>query len=430
VFLFLPLGTTRPRWREPYVTYALIGLNVFVYFIEIAYPDALPAGLVPSHPTFAGLFAAAFMHASLLHLAGNMLFLWLFATLTEDVFGHWMLLGFYLAGHLGASLLHAAASALVPGESDVPLIGASGAIAGIMGLSAVCFFRTRVRVWYFYWLLVYWRMDVAEIAAPVFLGLWVGWEFLQGALFTWLKAPSDSAHWAHVGGFAVGVVGALALGLRHRVVKTDLAERHQTSATRFEAYSQMTELEGIVKATPDDPEAWYALARARVLAGRPDNAAAAYERALEIFLRQRRDADAVRAYEGVRDHGGLDLIPRHLHFPLACALAGSQNREDALRFFVEIIEAGPKGPQTETALLRAGDIAAALPGRSWQARQIYQKLLEDYPYGPWRHIALDRLKHLQQAPAAGPIPTDTSPSPGASPGLRPLGSADDSEAPT
>jgi len=429
VFLFLPLGTTRPRWREPYLTYALIGLSVFVYLLEVAYPDALPAGFIPSHPTLAGFVASAFMHASLVHLAGNMLFLWLFATLTEDVFGHWMLLGFFVAGHLGASLLHAATSVLVPGESDFPLIGASGAIAGIMGLSAVCFFRTRVRVWYFYWFLLSWRMDVAELAAPLFLGLWIGWEFFQGALFTWLQAPSDSAHWAHVGGFAVGLSGALILGLRHRVVKADFAVGHHTSSTPSEAFSQMTELDGIVDANPNDPDAWYGLARARLLADRPEKAAEAYLRALELLLKARREADAVRAYEGLKDHGGLDSLPPHLSFPLACALGESEHREDALRFFVEVAEAGPKGPQTETALLRAGDIAMALPGRSWQARDLYRKLLDDYPYGPWRHIALDRLKRLEREAPSAPSPFGTVDSPNTSAGLRRLGAADDSEAP-
>ena len=95
VFLFVPLGTTRPRWRTPYVTYGLIVANVLVFWLQITSRDALPPGFIPARPGLFSWFASMFMHGDVFHLGGNMLFLWLFATLTEDVFGPWLLLAVY-----------------------------------------------------------------------------------------------------------------------------------------------------------------------------------------------------------------------------------------------------------------------------------------------------------------------------------------------
>ncbi|MCJ7821778.1 MAG: rhomboid family intramembrane serine protease, partial [Armatimonadetes bacterium] len=172
MFFFLPLGTTRPRWRTPYLTSGLIAACVLVYLVQMGSEDPLGAAFNPAHPSVTGLIASMFMHASLIHLAGNMLFLWLFATLAEDVFGPWLLLGCYLASHIGAILLDMLVTGLSsPGALDTPIVGASGAIAGIMGLSAVCFLRTRVRVWYLvWWGFAFPRTGVMELGAPVFVG--------------------------------------------------------------------------------------------------------------------------------------------------------------------------------------------------------------------------------------------------------------------
>jgi len=410
VFLFVPLGTTRPRWRRPYITYGLMAANILVFGLQIGSPDSLPLGFIPAHPGLSSWFLSIFMHAGVVHLLGNMLFLWLFATLTEDVFGAWLLLAFYFASDLGATLLYSLVGLIFsPNSLEVPVVGASGAIAGIMGLSAVCFLRTQVRVWYLVGWFLYWRTGVAEIGAPVFVGLWVGWEVIQGLLKTSMEAAYGGgggvAHWAHVGGFAVGMGVALALKLRKRVVHTDLVEGRRPVMGQFEAFAQAGELEQMVERSPEDAEAWYALGRAREGSGRMAKAGEAHARAMELFLRQRRGAEAVEAYKAMREYREMPALPEALAFLLACALAESGHREDAFRLFWEVAKEGPKGPQTETSLVRAGEIAASLPGHAQDARDCYRKLLEDYPYGPWRHIALKRLKDLETS--AGSLLPDT-----------------------
>lgn len=398
MFFFLPLGTTRPRWRRPNATYLLIVANVFVLWLQLLYPDAMPEGYVPGHPRLLAWFASMFMHSGAVHLAGNMLFLWLFASLTEDVFGPRMLLGVYLAANLGATLLNTFMGVLfAPAGLGVPVLGASGAIAGIMGLSSVCFWRTKVRIWYLLWLYLYVKTEVVEIAAPVFLGLWVAWEVVQGVFWTALEhfqmGAGGVAHWAHVGGFAVGVGAALAFNLRQRLVRSDMTEERRPPETSYEAYAYAAELVQVTRTSPEDAEAWYALARANELSHKPHKAGPAYARALELFVRQRKEDQAVRAYRGMKEFADVSAIPAELRFPLACALDERGLKEDAFRLFWESAQEG-QSTHGETALVRAGEIARSLPGMQQQARDCYERLLAQYPYGPWRSLARDRLEQF------------------------------------
>ncbi len=391
----MPLGTTRPRWRVPYATYGLIGVSGVVFCVQMIAPESLPIGFVAAHPSLSGWLASCFMHVDVFHIAGNMLFLWLFGTLTEDIFGPWYLLGVYFLGHLGSTLLHSLViGATASAGLERPLVGASGAIAGVMGLSAICFLRTKVRLWYFIWWYLYFRMDVIEVGAPVFLGLWAGWELVQGLLSSGLGIPVQAAHWGHIGGFAVGMGIALGLRLRGRVVRADVVGGRRPTTSSYEPSRQAAEVEQMAAKSPDDPEVWYALGRARVLTGRGEEAGKAYVRAVELFLMRRDEDGAVRAFDGLKGHGDVDAIPSHMVFSLACALAERDHEEDAFPLFVRAADEGGRTMQAQTSLIRAGNIARKLPGFEGEARECYQRLVQQFPDGPWRHRATAHLRAL------------------------------------
>ncbi|NIM06814.1 MAG: rhomboid family intramembrane serine protease, partial [Armatimonadetes bacterium] len=116
--------------------------------------------------------------------------------------------------------------------------------------------------WYFVFYFVILRTGIAMIGAPVFMGLWAAWAVLQGLVSTYVQAAfgfaPEVAHWAHVGGFAAGLGGALALGLRKKVRRGDLVSGRQPASNSFETLSQVGELEQLVKTSPQDARAWYA----------------------------------------------------------------------------------------------------------------------------------------------------------------------------
>lgn len=211
-----PIRDHNPSGRTPYVVYALMAVNILAYFYysaSYASPRALALfydayAVVPAEISkgngFETLFTSMFIHAGLMHLGGNMLFLWIFGDNLEDEMGHLTFLAFYLASGIGAGLIHVYSA---PG-SWVPTVGASGAIAGVMGGYLLMFPKARVDILLV--LIIYFR--IFTIPAFVMLGLWLVMQFFGG-----LGADPDQggvAYWAHAGGFAVGLVLCLPLWLR------------------------------------------------------------------------------------------------------------------------------------------------------------------------------------------------------------------------
>jgi len=410
MFFFIPVGTTRPRWRVPYVAYSLLAANCLVYVLQVALGDAMPRGFVPAHPSPFTWLAAMFMHGDALHLLGNMLFLWLFGTVTEDVLGPRRFLIFYFAGNMGATALHIIMGGMyTPDALGVPVVGASGAIAGIMGLSAVCFLRMNVRVWYVLGLLLYWRAGAANVPAPLFLGLWFLWELLEGMLLTSVQAQvgfcGGIAHWAHVGGFAIGLGGALALGLRKEVIRTDLVESRRSIEDSYDAYAQSGDLEQFVVQHPEDADAWYALGRARDLTGRPEPAREAYQNALALFLREGRSREAFEVCEALGPGGGVlpDAVPEALLLQFAGMLEDGGRMPEAFAL-LERLSASVGNEQAEMALIRAAEMARTHPELQADPREFYRRLLDQHPYSSWRGLALERMRDLDAQP---PLHHDT-----------------------
>ena len=223
--MFVPISDNNPLRHLPfqYVTVALIVVNVFVYvvFVSGIFADALETtaytfGLIPAVfndyrelpaqyavvPESFTLLTYQFVHGGFLHLASNMLFLWVFGDNVEDAMGHWRFLAFYLLCGVAAALVHDFAQP----QSVAPLVGASGAVSGV--IAAYLMLHPNVKVW----VLVLWRVPLRLKAAWV-LGFWV---VLQ--VFSILTAAENDsvAWWAHVGGLAAGAV--LVVFMRRRGV--------------------------------------------------------------------------------------------------------------------------------------------------------------------------------------------------------------------
>ena len=395
MFFFLPLGTDRPRWRTPYATYVLLAVCVGVFAVQLGSPDALPEGFVLAHPGVWAWFISIFMHGGVMHLAGNMLFLWLFGTIAEDVLGPGLFLLFFFGGDIGASGLDAIMGSFGSAQGlDIPRLGASGAIAGIMGLSAVCFLRTKVRVWYLIGFYFTWRTDTTEIGAPAFLGLWVGWEVLQGMLQSALGVAGGTAHWAHVGGFAIGLAGAVVLGLNKRIPRADLVEGRVPAQTSFEALDQAGRLQQVVKESPRDGDAWLALGRDYEIAGRFEKAQEAYHKALPLLLGERRMEEAAKAYSGLAEYGVVAGLAAAQQFDLACALEQAGHARQAYDLFLQVATEHAAGDRGETALIRAAESSRAMLKDNERAAECYRRLLASYPLGNWRALAQERLREM------------------------------------
>jgi len=201
-----PIRDHNPRGGFPVVTLCLIGLNVTIYFASLpitAEPAAYAAflhdyALFPNRVSdgrgLLGLVSSMFVHGGFMHLAGNMLFLWIFGDNLEDSFGRIKFAAFYLLSGIGAGLIHVVAAP----ASGVPTVGASGAIAGVLGGYLLQFPRAKVDVLLIF--VVFFR--VFTVPAWVMLGLWFALQLLNGSASS--AEEGGVAYWAHAGGFVVG----------------------------------------------------------------------------------------------------------------------------------------------------------------------------------------------------------------------------------
>ncbi|MDU8927245.1 rhomboid family intramembrane serine protease [Alisedimentitalea sp. MJ-SS2] len=211
-----PIRDHNPSGRTPYVTYALIVINVVVFLSYVGLfenPRALNAfffdwAILPARITHGDgletLVTSMFLHGGWMHIAGNMLFLWIFGDNLEDEMGHLGFLAFYLAAGIGAGLVHVLSA---PG-SLVPTVGASGAIAGVMGGYLLLFPKAKIDIIAIF--IIFFK--IFTIPAWIMLAIWFAIQFFGG-----IAADANAggvAYWAHAGGFVVGAILTLPVFLR------------------------------------------------------------------------------------------------------------------------------------------------------------------------------------------------------------------------
>ena len=210
----VPLYDDNPTTRDPIVTYLLIGLCVGAFLWQLGLDEHQQAvlyayGMIPARlfglwhprvyqvvPSWVTLVTSMFLHGGWFHLIGNMLFLWVFGNNIEDALGRGRFLFFYLCCGVVAALTQALSSY----GSHVPMVGASGAIAGVLGAYLLLYPSANVHV--FVWILIFFRM--VNIPAWILLGLWFAMQLLSGLA----RSPGTPgvAFWAHAGGFVSGIV--------------------------------------------------------------------------------------------------------------------------------------------------------------------------------------------------------------------------------
>ncbi len=220
----IPLRDDNPAQRVPVVTRTLIVLNVLAFMVELSQGEMLSEflrdwGVVPGRlfASFTGetslpvelgtILTSLFLHAGWLHLIGNMWYLWIFGDNVEDKMGSWRFLGFYLSAGLVAALVH---SAFIP-DSPIPTVGASGAIAGVLGAYALAFPRAKILTL----IPIFFFFQVIAVPALLLLGIWFVLQFISGTLSIG-GGSGGVAWWAHIAGFVYGFVAMGMITKRQR----------------------------------------------------------------------------------------------------------------------------------------------------------------------------------------------------------------------
>jgi len=328
---------------------------------------------VPAHPTAISYLTCNFLHVGWLHLIGNMWFLWLAGFILEDNWGRAIYPIFYLLAGAVAAQIHG----WFHPDSLVPMLGASGAVAALMGAFLVRFPRLKIEM--FYWIFIV----RGRFKAPALwlLPLWGLMELFYGSMS---RQAGGVAHWAHVGGFAFGMIGALILsrsGLEHKVSS---AIEEKVSWSADPAIIQATEaaeqgkpeeaikkLEEHVAAKPDSPDALVLLQQLHWRQGNSAGHQDATIKLCQLHLKKQDGEAALRDYEEFQNTGGQHL-PAGTWLDLCRSLEGQQNFERAVAEYDKLATAYPKERQSLLALMAAGRLSLKKLGRPAEALRFYR----------------------------------------------------------
>lgn len=355
-------------------------------------------GFTPAEPSPPGLLTHQFMHAGWLHLLANLLFLYLSAPFVEDLWGRVLFGAFYLAGGAAAAGAHA----LAYPSSGLPLVGASGAIAAVMGAFLVTLATTRIRfLWAFMVIGVRW--GTFDAPAWIMLPFWLLYQVLQA------NVAGDStgvAFWAHIGGFGFGAAFAAALrfsGLEARFFGRRVAEAASSYGDpRIDRARALLDgggpaeareaLAEVVRERPAQPDARNVLYEAGLAEARPEEAARHVAPMLEGYLRAGNVAMALERYEDARGKLPELVLPARVLLTLGERQEKAGSAAAALGLYARLAEAHPRDVLSLKGLLRA----ARLAGTPGQARELIARA-RSHPAaarGEWRKMVEEAAAKL------------------------------------
>jgi membrane associated rhomboid family serine protease len=386
--VLIPIGDEPHEPGTAWVNHGLIAANVLVMLLVggwAATPEFVETierwGYRPSAPRVETLFTSMFLHAGLMHLGGNMLFLWIFGDNVEARLGHGRYLLAYLAtgaaGTLAFGLLH-------PGGTD-PLVGASGAISGVQGMYFLGFPRNRVKLLVFFVFV----LQVIHVPARWIIGFW----FVVNDLLPMLgrQVTDNVAHAAHLGGFAAGVVAYLLLRPWLRAAEERSAGIARGSATDFAGAGR-----GWLGNAPDP----YAGGRTRPPpewsgAGAPP-AAVPPEEAILALWRGGRFTEAAALHAQRLALGRAPSLPEAESFRLAVYLYERGQFDDARRAFHAFADAHPRSRNVPAASYALGMIYARRDRDAVHARPFLEHAMRAHPDANVREHARRELEDLRR----------------------------------
>ena len=406
-FFFFPVGTdTRPR-IPPVGTVVLLLILSGAFALRYVAPE-LYAALVlesfrPSSTGWAKAVLSLFLHGSWMHLLGNGLYLWIFGRQFEGRVGLLPLVAVFFGGGVAACWVHAGLTSPGSASWDMPLVGASGSIAALLGATILRFAHQKVRVLYFLFAFLggMTRGGVVYVNTVLACLFWFAYQIVYG-LIAWTNGGGAIAYAAHGGGFVAGIALGLMLGLPWEARREIHRERGDQHFQRGNWFAAVGELTAHLERDPGDAEARRKRARALLVLARVGEATVDY---LTVFrqLRERREYEELaRLYSEMRVYGvGSNLAEKDL-LGLAFEFQKRGRAAEAAELFLELLHRFPMGPRAEIALIRRAELLWSELGKVDSAREAYRQFLEAYPESEWRDLAEARLGSMSALSGSRP----------------------------
>jgi membrane associated rhomboid family serine protease len=370
---------------------------------------------VPAHPNPISYVTANFLHGGWMHLIGNMWFLWLAGFVLEDAWGRWLYSAFYLIAGAAALQFHAWSN---PG-SIIPTLGASGAVAALMGAFLVRFPKMKIDMaWVWYFSFFRWirtgnpfRTFRFKASAYWLLPLWLAVEIFYGSLF---GSVSSVAHWAHVGGFVFGALAALAIqhsGLEQKANQAIEEKIAWTNDPELEQAGEMVEqgqldearslLMNYVAVKPDSLDAWTHLRQIYSRQNDTKNYLEATVKTCALHLKAHEVEAAFQDFAEFIDGGG-GKMPASTWLELCKGAEELQEFDRAFAEYLQLAQAYPAERQALTAQLSAARLCLKRLNRPQDALALYQSAAASpIPHLDWEPIIQSGIKEAKAAITSG-----------------------------
>ena len=354
-------------------------------------------GLIPAHPTFRNMIVSLFVHASVYHLAWNMFFLWLFGPNVEDALGRLEYAIFYLGSGLAANLLHLVMVYGSPAAATVPVIGASGAIAGTLGVFAVRFYKTRIKVFWCVGILIYpLKWGTVTVPAMLGLGIWFVAQLAGGIRSIAHPSAGGTAYWAHIGGMVFGIALASALRMLSEGWKEYVMADAKTSIEHGTTWDAAQNLRALLDRDPSNPEAHAELAKAYAIQNNRERAIPHYQRCIELCLGCGDREKAAAHYADMTRYFSDAELDLKSEFQLARYFMEIACYDPAMKLFQRIFFEHSGTPEAEVSLMKAADLLLDYLDEPQRAAWCYERFLCEYPESTYRAMVENSLSEARK----------------------------------
>lgn len=395
--MLIPYSTERERKEFPVMTVILLMLQV-ACFIPNFFPSQIDAfyeefGFIPVAPSVIGSVTYCFLHDGFFHLIGNALYFWVFGSHVEDALGSLWFLLLYFVFSFSALVSHVALTVAVsPGGLAMPLVGASGAISGLLGMYIVRFWRAKIKIFYFYWVAFRPFWGTFAVRGVIVLGIWFGMQVVS----VLLKEGSTVAYFAHIGPFVFGAGLGLFLSLHETGTKENILYEAKEFADTGKAKSAYDSLQDILRNEPDNVEALVSMAKVCQENPKYGDAGVYFHRAIRVFLKDGNVEGAAANYLQTLDMAIAFSVSDF--FKIAGALEAMNNFLGAVSAYDKILtHEGASHDDREPALFHQCRLYAEKIQDKNAAERKINAFVGEFPdsvFAPQAHAMAERLQGM------------------------------------
>ncbi|MFQ5511301.1 MAG: rhomboid family intramembrane serine protease [Candidatus Krumholzibacteriia bacterium] len=406
-FYYLPIGISAQIRRFPVMTSVYAAICVVVFASFRYFPGLVPFDLynliyVPQGGGVVDSMASAFLHLGYAHLVGNLLYLTFFGRYVEDRMGPVLFTVVFLTSAAIGNYWQGAFNTRFFGDPYTGIIGASGAISGLLGAFTVRFIRSKLVVayWVFFPLQAYTRAGRAEIPSVLAIGLWFIMQTARG-LAQLDGTPAQVAYVSHVAGFAWGGLVAAAFGQYREGSIEAFLERGHRYLRDGKPYAAQGAYISYLTHQPHDAQAYASLARAMILTGTREGASKNYRRACELLIDQGQRGETESVYvEALRGDERFTLSSEY-HLNLAFGLERNLKPQVAVKAYENFGRDYPLHNEAAFALLRAAGLYRHTLANVRRARMFYRKIVDAYPEDRWVDFAREQVRQIESRGGSG-----------------------------